>query len=193
MSFRVTTGPSGRPNTVYGRIRMSPSSPSIEHRPAQAYLAIAGSVQMQDIPALADRMGEVFGFLAARGIEPAGPPFFRYHLIDMERELEMEVGVPVDADAAKAADAEAAGDVRAGTLPAGRYATVTHVGPFDELVGATADLLAWAEREGLRWDKADAAPAGERWGSRLEIYHTDPQEEPDPAKYVTELAFRLAD
>jgi effector-binding domain-containing protein len=168
---------------------MSPSSPSIEHRPAQAYLAIAGSVPMHGIPALADRLGEVFDLLAARGIAPAGPPFFRYHLIDMERELELEVGVPVGAGDANAAGT---GDVRAGTLPAGRYATAIHVGPFDELVGATGDLLAWADREGLRWDRADT-PAGERWGSRLEIYHTDPREEPDPARYVTELAFRLAD
>jgi len=166
---------------------MSPS-PRIEHRPAQPYLAIAGSVTMRNIPAIADRLPEVFEFLAERGIEPAGPPFFRYHVIDMDRELEIEVGVPVTAGDAGAA----AGDVRAGTLPAGRYATVSHVGPFDELVGATADLLAWAEKEGLRWDKVDT-PAGERWGSRLEIYHTDPREEPDPAKYVTDLAFRLAD
>jgi effector-binding domain-containing protein len=169
---------------------MSPSpSPRIEHRPAQPYLAIAGSVTMQNIPAIADRMPEVFEFLAKRGIEPAGPPFFRYHLIDMARELEIEVGVPVAADDAAVTDG---GEVRAGTLPAGRYATVTHVGPYDELVGATADLLAWADREGLRWDKT-GIPQGERWGCRLEIYHTDPQEEPDPAKYATELAFRLAD
>jgi effector-binding domain-containing protein len=167
---------------------MSPS-PRIEHRPEQPYLAIADSVTMQNIPTIADRMPEVFAFLAAHGIEPAGPPFFRYHLIDMERELEIEVGVPVAAG--HAAD-PSAGDVRAGMLPAGRYAVVTHVGAYDELVGATADLLAWADRDGLRWDKVDT-PVGERWGCRLEIYHTDPQEEPDPTKYETELAFRLAD
>jgi hypothetical protein len=32
---------------------------------------------------------------------------------------------------------------------------------------------------------------GERWGSRLEIYLTDPAQEPDLSKWVTELAFRL--
>ena len=33
----------------------------------------------------------------------------------------------------------------------------------------------------------------ERWGSRLEISLTDPRQEPDMSKWVTQLAFRLAD
>jgi hypothetical protein len=33
---------------------------------------------------------------------------------------------------------------------------------------------------------------GDRWGSRLEFYLTDPREEP-MSKWVTQLAFRLAD
>ena len=33
----------------------------------------------------------------------------------------------------------------------------------------------------------------ERWGSRLEIYLTDPAQEPDLSKWVTQLAIRLAD
>src|SRR5215831_15721980 len=37
------------------------------------------------------------------------------------------------------------------------------------------------------------AGSGERWGCRLEIYHTDPAVEPDMNSWVTELAFRLAD
>jgi hypothetical protein len=34
---------------------------------------------------------------------------------------------------------------------------------------------------------------GERLGSRLEIYLTDPSQEPDMSKWQTQLAFRLAD
>jgi hypothetical protein len=45
---------------------------------------------------------------------------------------------------------------------------------------------------GLTWDKQDT-PAGERWGCRLEIYPVNPAEQPDPAKWETELVFRLAD
>jgi hypothetical protein len=83
-------------------------------------------------------------------------------------------------------------EVTAGVLPAGRYATVDHVGHPDQLVGATADLLAWAEKEGVRWDMAPSE-RGDRWGARLEFYETDPAVEPDMNKWLTVLAFRLAD
>jgi hypothetical protein len=33
---------------------------------------------------------------------------------------------------------------------------------------------------------------GQRWGCRLEVYNTDPAEEPNMNKWETELAFRLA-
>ena len=79
-----------------------------------------------------------------------------------------------------------------GVLPAGRYATLTHVGHPSELMGATKALLDWAAGQGLTWDMSPDAD-GDRWGSRLEIYLTDPREEPDMSKWVTQLAFRLAD
>ena len=46
--------------------------------------------------------------------------------------------------------------------------------------------------QGLTWDMSPGE-TGERWGSRLEFYLTDPREEPDMSKWVTQLAFRLAD
>ena len=162
-----------------------PTQPSIVEHPEQPYVAIAGLVTMQTIGAIADRLPEVFVWLAEHGLEPAGAPFFRYNLIDMDRRLEVEVGVPV------AAAAEGDGEVRAGVLPAGRYATVTHVGHPDELAGVPAELLDWAGRQGLHWDMTETAK-GQRWGCRLEVYHTDPAEEPDMRRWETELAFRLA-
>jgi hypothetical protein len=39
----------------------------------------------------------------------------------------------------------------------------------------------------------DEGEEGERWGARVETYLTDPEVEPDMSKWVTELAFRLAD
>jgi hypothetical protein len=42
------------------------------------------------------------------------------------------------------------------------------------------------------WDSW-AAGNGEGFGARLESYLTDPQEEPDLAKWETEVAIRLAD
>lgn len=84
------------------------------------------------------------------------------------------------------------GEVISGVLPAGRYAAVTHVGHPSELFEATKALLDWAAGQGLTWDMSPGEP-GDRWTSRLEIYLSDHREEPDMGKWVTQLAFRLAD
>ena len=161
------------------------TEPTIVARAEQPYVAVRGAVTMDTIGAIADRIPELFGWLAAHGIPPAGPPFLRYRVIDMDRRLDVEAGVPV---------AAAHGDdrVHVDVLPAGRYATVRHVGHFGKLVEATGALLAWAAGQGLAWDMTHT-PDGEAWGCRLEIYVTNPVEQPDPARWETQLAFRLAD
>ena len=161
------------------------TAPEIETRAEQPYAAIKAHVPMSGLGGLGARLGEVFAWLSARGVAPAGPPFFKYNVIDMARELEVEAGVPV------AEAVEGDGEVLTGILPAGRYATVTHVGHPDQLMGVTKALLDWAERHGLTWDMSPGQ--ADRWGSRLEFYLTDPNEEPDMNKWETQLAFRLAD
>jgi hypothetical protein len=164
---------------------MNNAEPTVAERAPQPYVSIPRTVTMATIASAADEIPGLIGWLAARRVAPAGPPFLRYNVIDMERELELEAGVPV------AVPVPGQGRVRAGVLPGGRYATATHVGPYDQLVPAVRDLLQWADRQGLTWDKQDS-PAGERWGCRLEIYPVSPAEQPDPAKWETVLAFRLA-
>ena len=78
-----------------------------------------------------------------------------------------------------------------GVLPAGRYVRTTHHGHPQELLGVTADMLTWAARQGLRFDKSDT-DEGEAWGSRLEFYLTDPAVEPDMNNWEHELLFKLA-
>ena len=162
------------------------AAPEIVTRAEQPYVAIRGHVSMAEIGALAVRTPEVYAWLATHGLPPAGPPFLKYNVIDMMRQLEIDNGVPV------AAPVDGDGHVVAGVLPGGRYATATHVGHPSELVDATKALLDWAAAQNLTWDMSPSAD-GDRWGSRLEIYLTDPREEPDMSKWVTQLAFRLAD
>jgi effector-binding domain-containing protein len=161
-------------------------TPEIVTRAAQPYAAVRAKVTMAELGGLGPRLGEVFGWLGARGIDPAGPPFFRYNVIDMDRLLDVEAGVPVAR--------ETSGDdqVLTGVLPAGQYATALFQGHPSELVGAVADLLEWADGEHLTWDVWPGED-GEHWGCRLENYLTDPAAEPDMSKWVTELSFRLAD
>jgi effector-binding domain-containing protein len=163
------------------------AQPEIVTRDEQPYVAIKARVTMAELGMVVPPLnGEVFGWLAQRGAAPAGPPFWKYNVIDMDRELEIEAGVTVAQP--QAGD----GRVIAGTLPAGRYATLIHVGHPSELAGATKTLRDWAAAQGLTWDMS-LGDDGERWVSRLEIYLTDPAQEPDMSKWVTQLAFRLAD
>lgn len=158
------------------------TQPSIEERAAQPYAAITRRVTMRNISEIADRIPELIGWLDAHGIVPAGAPFLKYNVLDMDGELEIEAGVPVPAPI------EPEGEVLAATLPAGRYATLTHTGHPDGLLNRTTQLLEWAKARQLTWDVTN-----DRWAARLEIYETNPAQEPDPAKWETELAFKLAD
>ena len=163
------------------------SAPEIVTRPEQPYAAIRVRVSMAALAAVVPPLNqEVFGWLGGRGAAPAGAPFWKYNVIDMARELEIEAGVPVAA--------AVAGDDRVvtGALPAGRYATLTHVGHPSELAAATKALLDWAAEQGLAFD-VTPGDDGDRWACRLENYLTDPSQEPDMSKWVTELAFKLAD
>jgi effector-binding domain-containing protein len=161
-------------------------APEIRQRAAQPYAGISAWVPMAAVGSVADRIPEIFGWLGARGVAPAGPPFFRYHVIDMERQLLVEAGVPVTSPV------EDDGEVHGGSLPAGQFAVMTHTGAPHTLVAATAALLAWAQERGLAWDVAQT-DEGQKWGCRLESYLTDPAEQADTSKWQTELAFRLAD
>jgi effector-binding domain-containing protein len=163
---------------------------SIQDRGAVPYAAIRESATMSDLAEVMVPLGgEVAQWLARRGLQPAGPPFWRYLVIDMEHELVVEVGFPLAAEVA--GDGEGDGRVGTGVLPAGRYATVVHQGHPDELEAATAGLLAWAESQGLTFDKTEVDGA-EHWVCRLENYLSDPADEPDMTQWRTELAFKLA-
>lgn len=162
------------------------TAPEVIDRGEQPYVAVRAKLPMAKLGSLADRYPDVFAWIGAHGLVPAGAPFFRYLVIDMAGALEVEAGVPV------AAPAEADGDVVAGVLPSGRYASLIYTGHPQELMEPTGFLLDWGDSQGLAWDRSPDDD-GERWGSRLEIYLTDPSVEPDMTKWETQLAFRLAD
>ena len=159
--------------------------PQIQARAAQHYAAIPATVAMDGISAAVDvALPALFGWLASQGIAPAGPPLIRYLVIDMAGELQIELGVPV------AAPVAASGRVQPGVLPQGRYAVLRHTGPYDGLIASNAALLQWAKQKGIEFDTW-ATPQGSAWRSRAEHYLTDPSQEPDPAKFETDVAFLI--
>lgn len=154
-----------------------------EERAAQHYAGIGTTVPMDGIAAAVDdAFPELFGWLTGQGITTSGPPFIRFVVIDMDRELEIELAVPV------AEPVTASGRIRPGVLPAGRYVVTRHTGPYDGLIAANAALQQFARDHGIAFDTWDTAD-GTAWRCRAEHYITDPSQEPDPGKWETELAY----
>lgn len=157
--------------------------PQITQRPAQSYVAIPVTVRMPNFAAAIDTgFPELFAWLAEHSLAPTGPPFIRYLRVDMDGELAVELAAPVDG--ATPAD----GRVRGGELPAGRYVTLLHTGPYDGLLQANAAVQQWANDRGLGW-----AMDGSTWRGRVEHYLTNPADQPDSSQWRTEVAYLLAD
>lgn len=167
------------------------NEPVIQLRSAQPYLGIAGALT-NGVPAFVDRaFPELFSWLAEHGVEPSGPPFIRYREIDRNGEpLDLEVGVPVSR--------EAKGDerVRADALPAGRYLTLLHVGPYrsetaPDLAAARATLTSWAAEQGIVYSRE--TERGSALPCCLEHFIVGPVDEGDFSKWETEFAYLVVD
>jgi effector-binding domain-containing protein len=160
--------------------------PRIEDRREQPYVGIRVQVPMREFPRVIPQLlGDLFAWLGPREVAPAGPPFIRYHVINMSAAMDIELGVPV------ATAPSGDGRIRAGVLPAGRYAVLVYTGR-DNGVAGNAALLDWGKQQGLVWDRW-SVDAGEAFGARYESFLTDPNEQPDPETWETEVAIRLAD
>jgi hypothetical protein len=129
-------------------------------------------------------LDELFAWLGKRGVQPAGAPFMRYHVIDMAGNMDVELGVPV------ASALPGDGRIASGIIPAGRYASLVYTG-VNGIKGNKA-LLDWAAKNNIRWDRWDDQN-GDAFGARVEYFLTDPAEQPDRKKWETEVAIRLAD
>jgi effector-binding domain-containing protein len=157
--------------------------PQIQQRAAQPYVGIRKLITMEGFAEAVDTgFPEVFGWLAKHGVTLVGPPFIRYLVIDMEAELEIELAVPVGREA------ESDGRVRSEVLPAGRYVTLRHVGPFDGLTATNATLQQWAQERGITFDSWDT-DRGSAWRGRVEHFLTDPTTEPDRVKWEVDVAY----
>jgi effector-binding domain-containing protein len=157
------------------------SIPQVIERADEPYLAIAASGPMVSLPQFAPpKFGELYAFMAGRGVSPAGPGFFRYRCFDEWGNVEVEAGSPV------APGTAGDGNVIAATLPAGSYAAATYTGPYDRLFDAVLMLEGWMRGRGLEPDGEPGRP-----GCQLEIYRVSPMDESDPARLVTELLVRL--
>ena len=158
--------------------------PKIDHRKESRYLGIRDRVPFKGMsPHVTKLFKEIRRWADEHNVKATAAPFLRYYVIDMTGEMDLEVGIPVSG--------EHKGDdrVRAGVLPAGRYASLVYTG--SGYAGNKA-LIEWTRAKGLTWDHWDD-PKGDAFASRYETYLTDPKVEPHKKMWKVEVAIKLAD
>lgn len=154
-------------------------------REAQTYAYVDFTLRMNELQKPAtEGFPLLFSTLAEQGIEPVGAPFYNYRRINMAETLDVQAGVPV---ARAGSDTDR---VRFGTLPGGRFVSLKWHGHPDKLEPVTGMLIGWLRLTGQPMDMEEKAD-GDHFACRLEIYETDPDQEPDMDKWVTELCFKL--
>ena len=152
----------------------TPETLLVEERKSQPVLSIRRTVELAHLTeAQGESLRELWGSIQRRGVEPAGPPFVRYHTFG-ETETDLEVGVPV----VEASSGE--GPVAAGELPGGAALTTWHLGSHDGLADAYARLDAWLKEHEREAD-----------GAAWEVYTwIDPGLEPEPSAWPAPSEWR---
>jgi effector-binding domain-containing protein len=80
-------------------------------------------------------------YLESLGKSPAGDPFVAYYNMDMQ-DLDLEMGFPVSGTV------PGKGDIEYREIPAGKFATCLHIGPYPELGQAYEALTGWVKQQG---------------------------------------------
>jgi effector-binding domain-containing protein len=171
--------------TLVANTRTMVGKLGVYERPDEHYMGIRTQTPFKGMFTVIDKhlFKELRAWMKQEGVEPAGKPFFRYYIINMDGEMDVEVGIP----AAKALPGN--GRVCPGVLPGGHYASLVYIGTGYTGNGA---LTRWAIENGFTFDQWDD-PKGDAFRARYERYLTDPAIQPLKSKWEVEVAVRLAD
>jgi effector-binding domain-containing protein len=142
----------------------------LDHREPQPVLSIRDKVSFAELSEkLGQFVGEVAANLQQQGVQPAGPPFTRYHGFDGDK-IDFEAGLPTP----KALPGS--GRIQPSELPGGPVVSAVHNGGYDNLPQAGAALDAWVAENGRE-------AAGPNW----ESYLVAPGHDPDPSSWKTQV------
>lgn len=134
-----------------------------------AYITYKGSYE--EVPVL---MGEVVGFIMAKGLQIMGPPFGVYFNSPQEvavEELMYEIAMPF------AGEADEEGRVKIKTMPEQLVLSTVYKGPYSECGTAIGALAQYAYKNSY-----------EIVGPPMETYISDPNETPEK-DLLTEMCF----
>jgi effector-binding domain-containing protein len=148
----------------------------VVEREPQTAAAVHGEVPIGDLPGFfGDAFAKVLAAIAAAGVQVVGPPFGYYPVMPGEVVV-VEAGFPTSVPVA------ADGDVHGLELPGGPAAVAVHVGPYETVDQTYGEMMAWMADRGHR-------PAVGMW----ESYLSDPEAEPDPSTWRTEIVCPIDD
>ena len=128
----------------------------------------------------------IYQWLSDHQVPPLGGPLFVYrHIGSTDDIVDLTVAVPIS-DPVTPTDGLVLGD-----LPEGTYVVGRHVGTPDAIPAAHEEVKEWARANGHRLDVLKDDKGG-LWTGHAEHFLTDPTEEPDSSKWVTDLLFKTA-
>jgi effector-binding domain-containing protein len=158
--------------------------PKIDKRSKQPYMGIRTIAPFKGMFKVVDKISkELNAWVVENNIKTAGPPFLRYNVIDMRGFMDITCAVPVR----KALPNK--GDIKAGELPAGRYASLIFSGGG---ISANRTLIEWVRAKGMDFDRWDTEE-GDNFRGRYESFLTDPKVEPRKSRWKIEVAIKLAE
>lgn len=139
---------------------------------AMTYLAVGDSGDMKTIgPKLGSAFGKIQSEMEKQKIKQSGPPFAIYYS-DSQTAWKFDACIPGD----KAG--KSSGDVKSGTLKAGKAVVAHYFGAYEGSGGAHQAIHSYIDSKQL---KINGAP----W----EVYVTDPMNEKDTAKWQTDIYY----
>lgn len=158
--------------------------PKIDKRPKITYMGIRTIAPFKGMPKVIGKLvDELNQWMEDNKVKTSGPPFLRFHVIDMRGFMDISYCVPVR----KALPDH--GNVKADFIPAGRYASLIYSGGG---ISANRALIEWVRAQGMDFDRWDTEQ-GDNFRGRYETYLTDPKIEPRKSKWKIEVAIKLAD
>jgi len=139
----------------------------------QPALSIRTRTAVQDLPAvMGGAYQQIVQYLGELGEAPAGAPYGGYFNMDMQ-DLDVEIGFPV------ARPLEGKDDIQASSIPGGKQAVCTHIGPYNAIEPAYNALTAFMAEQGV-----------EPTGVAYEFHLNDPMVTP-PEELETRVVFPL--
>jgi effector-binding domain-containing protein len=146
---------------VKEEINMNYSIELKEHG-AQPVLSVRKTTSLEKLPQeIGKAYGSIMQYLNELGEQPSEVPFTAYYNLDMEH-LDVEMGFPVSKQLA------GKGEIKAGSMPEGKYAECMYKGPYAEMVPVYDVMNKWIAEKGF-----------EATGVSYEVYYNSPDEVPE--------------